>query len=343
MADPAATSPPNEPPPDLLAFIQGGPPTTPGNDDAAAPSSSSLTSPSSLASPDPKQRLAEASAVLERASQAMAEAGRQLRLVASAEIAPRHRLAAAGEGSLAPTHAAQRWQPRLERQGLRRRPPLLSGAQARAAAESADREAHGKREASRVDQLAMEQGRMEVARCQEAAENSRARAETARAAVPPLAERWPRGEARRCLCSEGAAPPPAVGGMAPHGTAGPARSIARQGVAPAASSFPSVSAQDSALCADCESCTSHPCVHLALSLPTIIRRGKNVGTRHTHSQWAVQCSEAALHLMPAAACVARLRAARHTPVLRGSGQLPPFSVRPSCEVLPPVADADADI
>ena len=208
MVDPAVASPPNEPPPDLLAFIQGGPPTTPGNDDAAAPSSSSLTSPSSLASPDPKQRLAEASAVLERASQAMAEAGRQLRLVASAEIAPRHRLAAAGEGSLAPTHAAQMWQPRLKRQGLRRGPPLVSGAQARAAAESADREAHGKREASRVDQLAMEQGRMEVARCQEAAENSRARAETARAAAPLLAERWPRGEARRCLCSEGAAPPP---------------------------------------------------------------------------------------------------------------------------------------
>ena len=146
MADPAATSPPNEPPPDLLAFIQGGPPTTPGNDDAAAPSSSSLTSPSSLASPDPKQRLAEASAVLERASQAMAEASHRLRLLASAETAPwqappggcsggqprshtsspgRHRLAAAAGGSLAPTHPAQRWQPRLERQGLRRGPPLL--------------------------------------------------------------------------------------------------------------------------------------------------------------------------------------------------------------------------
>jgi len=77
MADPAAASPPNEPPPDLLAFIQGGPPTTPGN---SAPSSTSLTSPSALASPDPNIRLAEANAVLERASQAMAEAGRRLRL-----------------------------------------------------------------------------------------------------------------------------------------------------------------------------------------------------------------------------------------------------------------------
>jgi hypothetical protein len=106
MADPATdTSPPNEPPPDLLAFIQGGPPTTPGNDDAA-PFSISLTSPSSLASPDPKQRLAEASAVLERASQAMAEAGHRLRLLASAETASRHHLAAAGWGNLARTHPA---------------------------------------------------------------------------------------------------------------------------------------------------------------------------------------------------------------------------------------------
>ena len=203
MADPAAASPPDEPPPDLLAFIQGGPPTTPGNDDAA-PTSTSLTSPSSLASPDPKQRLAEASAVLERASQAMAEASHRLRLLASAETAPwqappggcsggqprshtsspgRHRLAAAAGGSLAPTHPAQRWQPRLERQGLRRGPPLLSGAQARAAAESANREAHGKREAMEAASWLHSEGRMEVASCQEVAENSRARAETARAAA----------------------------------------------------------------------------------------------------------------------------------------------------------------
>ena len=327
MVDPAVASPPNEPPPDLLAFIQGGPPTTPGNDDAAAPSSSSLTSPSSLASPDPKQRLAKRQAASGDSSPLLrSHPGTAWRLQGRAASLPHMQPRCGSRGLKGRVYAEDRLSFPAHRRA--RRP---------------SREAHGKREASRVDRLAMERGRMEVARCQEAAENSRARAETARAAVPPLAERWPRGEARRCLCSEGAAPPPAVGGMAPHGTAGPARSIARQGVAPAASSFPSVSAQDSALCADCESCTSHPCVHLALSLPTIIRRGKNVGTRHTHSQWAVQCSEAALHLMPAAACVARLRAARHTPVLRGSGQLPPFSVRPSCEVLPPVADADADI
>ena len=121
-------SPPVDEPPDLLAFIHGGPPTSPSNNDDATLSSVSLVSPSSEKAPaDPQQRLASAHAVLERASQAMAET--------------------------------------------------------RAVAESANQETHAKREALRADQLAMEQGRLEVAHCQEAAENSRTRAEVARATV----------------------------------------------------------------------------------------------------------------------------------------------------------------